>query len=234
MSKSNKICGIYKITLTINGKFYIGSSSDIKTRFNRHKSTLRLNKHENKKLQRSWNKYGEENFVFEMIETCEPVKEIILHREQFYIDLLNPYFNICKIAGITMLGRKHKESTKKKQSESKRGKLNHMFGIKRPDSYKNKMKEYRLKNNHHMLGKFGKDNACSKKYIIISPDLNIEVIIGLSHYCRHYKLDQGSMGRIASGKRKTHKGYKCFYYTEEKYQELLETYKKQYELYNAA
>ena len=59
-------CGIYKITNNINNKFYIGSSKNITKRFKEHKWRLKNNKHPNNKLQNSWNKYGEENFKFEV------------------------------------------------------------------------------------------------------------------------------------------------------------------------
>ena len=60
------ISGIYKITNNVNGKFYIGSSQNISRRWYDHKRELRIQKHHNKYLQRAWNKYGEENFSFEI------------------------------------------------------------------------------------------------------------------------------------------------------------------------
>lgn len=54
----NKISGIYKILNIKNGKFYIGSSNNIKVRWSQHKTLLKNNKHENKYLQNAWNKYG--------------------------------------------------------------------------------------------------------------------------------------------------------------------------------
>jgi group I intron endonuclease len=89
--------GIYKIRNIINDKIYIGSAKDIKKRWRRHKCGLRGNKHENVLLQRSWNKYGEKNFVFEVVEICE-IREL-LDLEQKYLDL-NPQYNI----GITASG----------------------------------------------------------------------------------------------------------------------------------
>lgn len=58
-----KISGIYKIENLINHKVYIGQSKDIKSRFNQHKSG-ETNKH----LKRAFEKYGIENFSFEIIK----------------------------------------------------------------------------------------------------------------------------------------------------------------------
>ena len=86
---ANKICGVYKITNIVNGKFYIGSSNDIKARWRQHKDKLRVNKHGNTYLQNAWNKYGEENFLFEVVEECDP--EFQFEREQYYLNTLNPF-----------------------------------------------------------------------------------------------------------------------------------------------
>lgn len=79
-----KIQGIYKITNIINNKIYIGSSTDIKKRWHGHKYDLRKNKHCNTHLQNAWNKYGEDNFKFEIIALIYDI-EMILPIEQFYI-----------------------------------------------------------------------------------------------------------------------------------------------------
>jgi len=60
--------GIYKIINVINNKFYVGSAVDLKRRKTRHFSELRNNKHPNGKLQNSWNKHGEQAFVFVVVE----------------------------------------------------------------------------------------------------------------------------------------------------------------------
>lgn len=83
--EEEKICGIYKIKNIINGKIYIGLSSNIKQRWRNHKNMLIRNDHFNIFLQRSWNKYGEENFVFEIVEEC--IKEELSKKEIFYIKL---------------------------------------------------------------------------------------------------------------------------------------------------
>lgn len=99
-------CGIYRITNTINGKVYIGSSVDVRGRFNSHKSDLKLNKHGNSRLQRAWNKYGEQAFVFEIIEECAP--DTVRSIEQRYLDELflkhdrNTFYNLYSNAcGLT-------------------------------------------------------------------------------------------------------------------------------------
>jgi group I intron endonuclease len=91
--------GIYKIINSKNNKFYLGSSKNIPKRWDAHKRALRKNKHDNILLQRSWNKYGEECFQFEILE--ETTDTIL--REQYYLDQLKPYdseigFNIGKQA----------------------------------------------------------------------------------------------------------------------------------------
>lgn len=84
-----KICGVYKITNNVNGKFYVGSSKDIKYRWKQHRDKLNDNKHGNTHLQNAWNKYGEDNFKFEIIEECSP--EMQFEREQFYLNTLSPF-----------------------------------------------------------------------------------------------------------------------------------------------
>lgn len=86
--------GIYKISCTINNKFYIGSSKEIEKRWNRHINDLKLNKHYNIIFQRIFNKYGIDNFIFEVIEYCD-INDLLI-REQYYLDTLKPIINICK------------------------------------------------------------------------------------------------------------------------------------------
>ena len=72
----NKISGIYRILNTITGKGYVGSASDSYHRFAEHKTILRQNRHHSSHLQHAWNKYGESNFKFEIIEVLKnPTKQ---------------------------------------------------------------------------------------------------------------------------------------------------------------
>lgn len=68
--------GIYKIVNTVNDHFYIGSAVDLGRRKVRHFSELRNQKHNNPRLQAAWNKYGESNFVFTVIEYIENRRDL--------------------------------------------------------------------------------------------------------------------------------------------------------------
>lgn len=63
--------GIYKITNVINGKVYIGQSSNVERRFSQHKSPYEQERFSEKPLYRAFKKYGIENFTFEILEECE-------------------------------------------------------------------------------------------------------------------------------------------------------------------
>lgn len=79
---AKKICGIYKITNTLNGKVYVGQSINVQERFYEHKRKLRLNQHFNKYLQNAYNKHGE-YFEYELIEECTVAD--LDKREQYWI-----------------------------------------------------------------------------------------------------------------------------------------------------
>jgi group I intron endonuclease len=98
--------GIYKIINTINNKFYVGSAVCTKRRKARHFSELRHNKHNNKYLQNSWNKYGEEAFIFIVLEEIAE-KEDLLEAENVWLRLHvgKPHcYNIGVNATAPMLG----------------------------------------------------------------------------------------------------------------------------------
>ncbi len=119
-----KICGIYSIVNNINGKVYVGSSIDIEMRWKIHKSTLSKSKYygTNNHFQNEWNKYGEQNFEFSILEEC--AKDKLLEIEQLYID---KYKSLNRKFGYNMhppkeswYGR-HTEESKKKMSEKLKG-----------------------------------------------------------------------------------------------------------------
>tara|TARA_R110000823_G_scaffold45504_1_gene117396 strand:+ start:3125 stop:3970 length:846 start_codon:yes stop_codon:yes gene_type:complete len=116
--------GIYQITNTTNNKIYIGSSVNIKARWAGHRSDLKNKKHHSKHLQRSWELHGSGAFEFMILEAVED-SELLLEREQHYLDTLKPYereigYNNCREAA-NCLGFKHTEKSKRKMSQSRKG-----------------------------------------------------------------------------------------------------------------
>lgn len=82
-------CGIYKITNTVNGKIYIGSSKNIESRWSCHLSDLRRNDHHSKHLQRAADKYDISVFKLEVLQ--ETKEDELIKVEQEYLDKLRPY-----------------------------------------------------------------------------------------------------------------------------------------------
>lgn len=126
-----KISGIYQIQSKIHpDRIYIGSVVNIQDRWRHHLRDLGNNKHHSIKLQRHFNKYGEQDLQFSLVFECD--KEILVNAEQVFIDHYDPWFNIYKIAG-SPLGVKRSEETKKKYSIN-------MMGNKRGAANTNKFK----------------------------------------------------------------------------------------------
>ena len=102
-----KFSGIYCIKNTSNGKFYLGSSVNIYDRRKRHFSDLNRGAHCNKILQNSWNKYGTDNFEFEVLVRCP--KEYLHKLEQWFLDTQKPEFNIRPLADSNLGVKRTKE-----------------------------------------------------------------------------------------------------------------------------
>lgn len=132
--------GIYQIVNKTTGKKYVGRSVNVHSRILEHKRELRLNIHQNKHLQSSWNKRGEGDFTFELLEEC--AIEDLQQREQYYLDNYINFsedYNILRDSENTRIGVPHSEDTKMKMSissskswletpERARGEDNHFYG----------------------------------------------------------------------------------------------------------
>jgi group I intron endonuclease len=117
MMDSN-VTGVYKISCLTTGKFYIGSAHSLVKRKRTHLSCLRNKKHRNSKLQRAWEKYGEENFIFETLLICS--KDDVLFYEQLLLTKLDAVQNGFNISPSVIGGKgvKHTEKTKAKLKEA--------------------------------------------------------------------------------------------------------------------
>jgi group I intron endonuclease len=114
-------CGIYKITNLVNGKVYIGQSMELDIREGKHFGALRKNKHKNRYLQRAFNKYGEENFIFEILLYCEEFE--LTYYEQELVNRLRPEdYNINRECVDSSKGVKRPPETGLKISKALKGK----------------------------------------------------------------------------------------------------------------
>ena len=161
--------GIYRFYNKMNGNFYIGSSKNLSNRFRQYFNLSYISQAKNKlSISRALIKYGYNNFKLEILEYCENSKSTLLNREQHYMDLLNPIYNIDKIAGSSsgrvlseetkllisqslkkrysnhrspQIGRKHTTDTKELMSLSKKGINNPLYGKTHSEETKNLMRK---------------------------------------------------------------------------------------------
>lgn len=137
----HKKVGIYQIKNLTNNKKYIGQSVDIEQRWRGHKCELNNNQHWNDHLQKSWNKYGCENFEFSILEECDVSK--LDELESQYISLYNTtdsnYGYNIEIGGNA--GKRVSDKTRRKISEHHAdvsGEKNPFYGKKHTEESINK------------------------------------------------------------------------------------------------
>jgi group I intron endonuclease len=251
---------IYKATNKINGKSYIGQTvKPLNKRINNHISEA-LNEINDFYFHKAIRKYGEENFIWEIIAECNSLEELNIAEIKLikkYYTFKNGY-NLTKggegVLGLCgeaspMYGKKHTKEAKKKMSESSMGEKNWMygkygkdcpnFGKIRSEETKKKQSESMKGENHPNYGKHhseetkkrisksrkginigkevGSKSPCAKKYIIITPGGGEIFVHGIAEFCKNYKKEKlwhQPLIKVAKGKQKQHKGYKCKYFVE--------------------
>ncbi len=107
LKDNNNKSGIYRWVNKTNNKSYVGSSINLISRFYRYYNIKHLVASK-RLIDKALLKYGYSNFRLEILEYCDI--DILLVREQYYIDKLKPEYNIAPIAGST-LGFKHSQET---------------------------------------------------------------------------------------------------------------------------
>lgn len=155
--KGVKMQGIYKIINRVNGKYYVGSTNDFDRRWIReHLPALRKKEHGTVPLQRAWNTYGEENFIFQIEEEMSGDRRARIECEQVYLDKgfeLGILYNVARAARGGDLG----EEVNQKRSKANTGK-------KRSEETRAKMSEALLGEKNPMYGRTGKDNPMYGKH----------------------------------------------------------------------
>lgn len=115
------LCGVYKITNKVNGKVYIGQSISLKVRWKEHMNSLKRGDSHSILLQRAWNKYGQDNFSFEILELC--TEDMLDEIETKYILLYDSCNNGYNVESGGNRNKHLADETKQKLSDSAKERL---------------------------------------------------------------------------------------------------------------
>jgi group I intron endonuclease len=159
--------GVYQIRNLLNGKIYVGQTTRMHERELEHMGSLRRGKHQNRHLQFAYDKYGKENFIFEILVYCEEFQltyyeDAIKNASNgncYNIRLCSDSNKGLKASEETkakmransahaVLGRSHTEDEKKHLSEVESGENSYWFGKHHTDDAKKKISLARTGTHH--------------------------------------------------------------------------------------
>jgi len=93
-----KPAGVFQVKNSVNGKVLLGSSLNLEGPLNLHKFMLSTGRHDNKTLQKEWNEYGADKFVFEILEEVKVttaanfnLDDELTLLEQIWLEKLQPF-----------------------------------------------------------------------------------------------------------------------------------------------
>ena len=140
-----KISAIYKITNTVTGDFYIGSSKDVKQRWAVHKCKSTWNEQPNNPMYLDMQKYGVDKFEFQVIAEVEIDK--LKETEQKFIETLKPTYNNYNAKGLNIERKKEYQKSDKYKNYRKEYQKSEKFKeymkeYQKTDKYKEYQKEY--------------------------------------------------------------------------------------------
>lgn len=195
--------GIYRIRNLVNNKIYIGSSKNINHRKSAHLYDLRNQKHKNIHLQRSYNKYKEEKFLFDIIELCE-IENLIL-KEQHYINTLKPEYNISLIAGSTV-GMKRPDQSLRIIEFNK----NKIVSQQTKERVSNTLKQI----GHKPSRKCIEESIKILRKPVIQLDLEgnfIKEFSSITEACKELNMATGNLSKVCKNESRSLKGFKWKY-----------------------
>ena len=130
--RMKKICGVYKITNTVTGDFYIGSSKNVKQRWASHKCKSVWRNCPNNQMYLDMQEYGKDKFVFEILAEVEV--DSLKEMEQYFIETLKPIYNNYNANGLNIERRKEYNKEYRKSDKYKE--------YNKTDKFKEYMKQY--------------------------------------------------------------------------------------------
>lgn len=226
--------GIYKIVNLVNNKIYVGSSVNLPSRKYEHFKKLSNNVHHNAHLQNSYNKYSKENFVFQVVEYIniiedrQELKNILLEREQYYINTLQPQYNIRPIA-VSCAGCKKSKDTCKKivvsrknnnkewhTQETKEKIRNANKGHEVTQETKEKIKQYRIgkkqtQETKEKIKNTLKNRPAKNRKKVINITTN-KIFDSITQASKFYNISDKYIIQVCKGVRKHAGGYFWKYY----------------------
>jgi group I intron endonuclease len=249
---------IYKSTNKITGKIYIGQTTH--TLDKRIKGHIKESKIEsNRPFMLSINKYGEDNFIFETIDSADNLDELN-NKEIYWIDFYNSIspngYNVTgggqgkkmkttkELSRIISEGLKNSEKwqeTKNSEEYIKKRK-EYFIGWNKGKKFSQEHKEKIWEKNKERILEFNK--STSKKWIVIDENNNIVRIIGKEDYFNKLGMDTGVVSRMSQSlnqgnNRKRYNGYYCFIDNNESNETILnivskldDIHIKEYKIYN--
>ena len=200
----------------MNGKIYVGSAKNLRKRKNEHFTKLRNNNNKSSHLQNAWNKYGEHNFDFEILQFVKNEKDLI-NCEQFWIDKTNcnnkKYGYNIRLKARSNLGIKYDPEAGRKISKANKGrkwsierrlritgKNNHNYGIKLSDEHRKKLSLKRKGSNNSKA----KLNELQVKIIrSLMPELNSKTITR-KDLMKYFNISKTNIGVIIRNESWTH------------------------------
>lgn len=204
-------CVIYRITCNPNGHFYIGQSCEYFKRFWRHINDMRKLRHDNARMQRCFNKYGEESFSIEVLEWCSSSELNLLEQQwidKCFDDVKCMNLNRNAVKPPNPIGRIMSEETKAKISRANKG-------LSRSDDFKQQMSKLH-QGNQYWVGKTHSEatkqkireiNASTVEKELLSPQKERVKFCNRTQFCLDNHLDRGAINRLLKGKAKSHQGW---------------------------